>query len=146
MNLIIRQVGVEDVYRLRHQILRPDQSDERVVLEGDELSDTAHFAAFIGDQQVGIVSVCHQPVRFFEDQYQNSWRIRAMGVVDAYQHQGIGRVLLATAMDYAKEMGADIIWCDARAHAIRFYEKSGFKVASEEFEVPEVGPHYVMLQ
>jgi predicted GNAT family N-acyltransferase len=36
------------------------------------------------------------------------------------------------------------VWCNARTPARAFYERAGFRTVSDEFELPEIGPHYVM--
>jgi predicted GNAT family N-acyltransferase len=36
------------------------------------------------------------------------------------------------------------VWCNARVRARSLYERAGFTVVSEEFDVPEIGPHLVM--
>jgi predicted GNAT family N-acyltransferase len=36
------------------------------------------------------------------------------------------------------------VWCNARTPARSLYERAGFTVASDEFELPEIGPHLVM--
>jgi predicted GNAT family N-acyltransferase len=36
------------------------------------------------------------------------------------------------------------VWCNARTRARTLYERVGFVVASEEFEPPDIGPHYRM--
>jgi hypothetical protein len=36
------------------------------------------------------------------------------------------------------------VWCNARTPAVGFYEKLGFSTIGEEFELPPIGPHYLM--
>jgi hypothetical protein len=36
------------------------------------------------------------------------------------------------------------VWCNARTPARGFYERAGFAVEGEEFELPEIGPHVLM--
>jgi hypothetical protein len=50
----------------------------------------------------------------------------------------------AFAVDHARAHGADRVWCNARIAARTLYERAGFQATSEEFNVPEIGPHYVM--
>jgi ribosomal protein S18 acetylase RimI-like enzyme len=51
-----------------------------------------------------------------------------------------------TAYSLLKERGVSYLWCNARTSAIGFYEKLGMKVISEEFEIPVIGPHKVMIR
>jgi hypothetical protein len=52
--------------------------------------------------------------------------------------------VLDALVGHALDRGATRIWCNARTPARAFYERGGFRVASDEFELPEIGPHYVM--
>ena len=36
------------------------------------------------------------------------------------------------------------MWCNARTPAVGFYQRHGWVVASEEFEVKTAGPHFKM--
>jgi hypothetical protein len=36
------------------------------------------------------------------------------------------------------------VWCNARKKAVPFYRNLGFEIISDEFEVPVIGPHYVL--
>lgn len=46
-------------------------------------------------------------------------------------------------MNELRSVHASYIWCNARTVAVGFYSRSGFEVISEEFEIPEAGPHFV---
>ena len=37
-------------------------------------------------------------------------------------------------------------WCNARTSAAGYYEKIGFVIASDEFELPDIGPHVLMVR
>ena len=47
-------------------------------------------------------------------------------------------------MQHAIDHGATRVWCNARTRALTLYQRAGFVVASEEFEPPDIGPHYRM--
>jgi len=36
------------------------------------------------------------------------------------------------------------VWCNARTPALSLYQRAGLAVVSEEFELPRIGPHFVM--
>jgi GNAT superfamily N-acetyltransferase len=70
-------------------------------------------------------------------------RLRQMAVVSGLQGKGIGKVLLQFAENIARDRGYKKIMMHARETAVGFYEKSGFKKTSTEFEEVTI-PHYVM--
>jgi predicted GNAT family N-acyltransferase len=38
-----------------------------------------------------------------------------------------------------------LMWCNARSPAVRFYERNGWMLASEEFVIESAGPHFKMV-
>jgi ribosomal protein S18 acetylase RimI-like enzyme len=58
--------------------------------------------------------------------------------------RGLGGAVLAALIEHAREHGAARVWCNARTPARAFYERAGFHVTSEEFEIAPIGPHFVM--
>jgi ribosomal protein S18 acetylase RimI-like enzyme len=70
-------------------------------------------------------------------------RLRQMAVLNDLQGKGIGRALMNFAENIARDRGYKILSMHARKNAIGFYEKMGYKVASEEFTEVTI-PHYVM--
>ena len=70
-------------------------------------------------------------------------RLRQMAVLNDLQGQGIGRALMTFAENIARDRGYKILSMHARKNATGFYEKMGYKVASDEFTEVTI-PHYVM--
>jgi GNAT superfamily N-acetyltransferase len=70
-------------------------------------------------------------------------RLRQMAVISGLQGKGIGKVLLQFAENIARDRGYKKISMHARKTAIGFYEKSGYKIASKEFQEISI-PHYLM--
>jgi GNAT superfamily N-acetyltransferase len=70
-------------------------------------------------------------------------RLRQMAVINDLQGKGIGRALMSFAENLARDRGYKVLSMHARKNAIGFYEKMGYKVASEEFTEVTI-PHYVM--
>jgi predicted GNAT family N-acyltransferase len=52
--------------------------------------------------------------------------------------------VLESLVRHAVDRGASRVWCNARTPARSLYERAGFSVVSEEFELPDIGPHLVM--
>ena len=56
---------------------------------------------------------------------------------------GVGGELLNYVHRMAKLQGWEL-WCNARESAVSFYAKHGWRAEGEPFEIPKIGPHYVM--
>ena len=70
-------------------------------------------------------------------------RLRQMAVSAALQRKGIGRVLMNFAENIARDRKYTRLTMHARKSAVGFYEKSGYRICSEEFTEVTI-PHYVM--
>ncbi len=70
-------------------------------------------------------------------------RLRQMAVLNDLQGKGIGRALMNFAENLARDRGYKILSMHARKNAIGFYEKMGYKIASDEFTEVTI-PHFVM--
>jgi GNAT superfamily N-acetyltransferase len=137
----IRRVPVTEVIGLRHAILRAGLPIETARFDGDEEPDTAHFAAFADGQAIGCATVLQRP-------WQNApaWQVRGMAVLEGRRRGGVGRGLLMAIEDHVRARAATMLWCNARTPAAGFYEKLGWRKASEEFEIPTAGPHFKMTK
>jgi len=56
---------------------------------------------------------------------------------------GVGGELLNYVHRMAEHQGWEL-WCNARETAVSFYAKYGWRVDGKPFEIPRIGPHYVM--
>lgn len=106
-------------------------------LAGHEPPGSTAFGAYDGDAlvAVGLVGPEGGP---------GAWRIRGMATVPEARGRGAGTAVLSALAEYAVSGGATRIWCNARIGARSLYERAGFRVVSERFEIPKIGPHYVM--
>jgi ribosomal protein S18 acetylase RimI-like enzyme len=109
-----------------------------VELAAHEGPSTYALGAFDGDELVGVGFVAPEPTD------PSSWRVRGMATAPERRGRGAGTAILGALVRHAVEHGAVRIWCNARLPARGLYERAGFEVTSEEFDVPELGPHYVM--
>lgn len=62
-------------------------------------------------------------------------KLRQMAVEPSRQRQGIGRTLVAHALDVAREAGFDEMMMDARVSAEAFYRSLGFASEGERYEL-----------
>lgn len=98
--------------------------------EGDEVS--IHAVAY--DEQ-------GQPVatgRLLPDGH-----IGRMAVSQSQRGQGIGKQVLITLLEHARQLGHTELVLHAQTHAVPFYEREGFVVEGEEFIEADM-PHRLM--
>jgi GNAT superfamily N-acetyltransferase len=133
----IASIPVVDSRPLRHAVLRPHQPPE--VIAGHELPGAVAYAAFEDSSEepiaVGLVG---------RDGGPDVWRVRGMATEPEARGRGAGSAVLTALIDHARENGATLVWCNARIGARTLYERAGFAVVSEQFEIDGIGPHYRM--
>ena len=72
-------------------------------------------------------------------------KLRQMAVNPAYQRQGLGKKLIQKVEVYLQTQGVRHIELNARKTALKFYQKLGYKITSDEFS--EIGlPHFKMMK
>ena len=133
----VRVVDPEVTLPLRQAVLRPHQTLDEVRAAGDGLPG---IAVLDGERVLACASVRPEPMP--GDGRDGDWRLRGMASDPAVRGQGHGATALQAALDYARQRGATRVWCNARTPALGFYEKYGFAVAGDEFDLPDAGPHY----
>ncbi len=69
-----------------------------------------------------------------------------MASANAAQGKGFGKLLLEDAELRLKNRGVVTLWCNARTVAIDFYKKLAYQTLGTIFQVPQVGPHYLMFK
>ena len=134
--MVIREIPVAETRPLRHRILRPHESIDQLI--SHEPPDAFAVGAFDGGDRlvaVGFVGRDGEP---------GAWRVRGMATEPEARGRGAGNAVLAALLDHAAGAGAARVWCNARVRASSLYKRSGFKVATEEFDLPQIGPHLVM--
>lgn len=136
----IESATIEQILPLRHRILRTGLPLTAANLDGDTDPVTIHLAAWAGNCVVGCVSIMPRPYK-----NQPGWQVRGMAVDEGWQSRGIGRRLLGEAERRARQTRPDRLWCNARVPAIPFYQRQGWQVDSEPFDVPTAGPHVKMI-
>jgi SAM-dependent methyltransferase len=67
-----------------------------------------------------------------------------MATTEQVRGQGIGAALLGRLLAHVLGRGGRRVWCNARVGARAFYERAGFIVEGEPYEIPEIGPHFLM--
>jgi GNAT superfamily N-acetyltransferase len=142
----IRRVAVEEIFPLRHAVLRPGRPVSYSVYSQDV--GAVHVGAFDDGMLVGCATVFPQPWPGSDGAPAEpaAWRLRGMAVDPSVQGSGIGRLVLAEGIVAAREGGAPVLWANARTAALGFYERMGWRVVGEEFIASDSGlPHFPMI-
>ena len=141
---VVRPVTAAETRPLRQRILRPQQSVEDLVYPHDYAVDTLHAAAFADGALVGTATV--HPEAMPDGSAAYAWRIRGMATVPEMRRMGCGAALVQACIDHAAARSGLVVWCNARTSASAFYAALGFVAEGHEFELPGIGPHYVMTK
>lgn len=112
-------------------------------MPGDHDSDSIHLGVYDDDKLVCTGSFMKNAKNDFTG---NQYQLRGMATAEACQGKGYGRILVKEAEAYFKARGIDLIWCNARVSALDFYRKLGYQTIGEVFDVPQIGPHFVMFK
>ncbi len=144
IDIVVEVARLEEIIDVRHQVLRQGQPRSSCYYPEDVYKHTVHFAAKLNDEVIGCASIYKESHPDFS--LKQSWRIRGMAVREVYQGQNIGTQLLETCINHVIKQKAGVIWCNARLSAVKFYKNSGFKIIGDEFELPDIGPHYLMAK
>lgn len=139
----VRLINPEETYRLRQLVLRPMLTVDQVGAAHDTAEGSFHVGAINKDgQAIAIMTVMRDCVPNTD---RVVWRIRGMASDPDARGTGCGGAALEFGMAHAWEQHRETIWCNARKVAYGFYERYGFELVSDEFDIPGIGPHKVMI-
>jgi GNAT superfamily N-acetyltransferase len=138
---VIEMVAVDEIVPLRHAVLRPRLPRTAAIYPEDALPDVFHLA----ERRDGRIVSC---VTFFPEPLDGApaWRLRGMATVPEMRGHGIGGALLEAGVAEVAGRGGRRVWCNGRTGALAFYQRHGFTARGEEFDVPPVGPHYLLVR
>lgn len=120
--LYIEQIRPELTWRLRREVLYPEEPLYKMEMEEDKQG--YHFGAFQDNKLLAVVSL------FWEG---NDFQFRKFAVAPEAQGQGIGKAMLEHITNFAVNESGSRIWCNARVSAIGFYSKYGFSQTGNSF-------------
>jgi len=138
----IRRIHTSETFPLRIEILRKGIAKDFQFV-GDEAATTFHLGAFIQDECVGILSCMKKEHALWKETHV--YQLRGMAVKSDLQNSGVGKALVMESLKILKERECKLVWCNARETAVGFYEKMNFKTIGSRFQIPKVGPHFVMF-
>jgi len=134
----VRVVESEETLDLRRRVLRPGWTLDQM---REVSEDAPQVAVYLDGRLVATANVREEPMP--GDPREGDWRLRGMASEPELRGRGYGATALRGALDHVRDSGGKRVWCNARTGAIGFYERHGFTVAGEEFDLPDAGPHYL---
>jgi GNAT superfamily N-acetyltransferase len=141
---LIKEISPQKTFIVRHPVLRKGKPIESCAFDGDDLETTHHFGLFQESNLIGIISLFLKTNPIFAENLQS--QIRGMAIVEAHQKKGFGEALVKHCEDYCISNQINLIWFNARTTAVGFYEKMGYKIQGNPFDIPNIGEHYLMYK
>lgn len=143
-----------EVLPLRWEILRPGLPRESAEFAEDVQPGAFHIAAYGDDVDTEGALAVYGCGSFYPEGFpgrgelsaERSVRIRGMASSARVRGQGYGTAVLEAGTHEALSRGARLMWCNGRTGARGFYERHGYTVHGEEFEIEGVGPHFVFYR
>ncbi|WP_205727884.1 GNAT family N-acetyltransferase [Flammeovirga pectinis] len=123
MELEIKEITAAQTWAIRHKVMWPNEPLSYVKIPDDDKGQ--HLGLFIGEQLTSVISL-------FMDADKNV-QFRKFATVKSEQGKGYGSILLKEVIKVAKERGASLLWCNARATATVLYEREGLHQTDSSF-------------
>ena len=140
----LRTLALEETFALRRAVLRGGDPTAEVLVATDALTHCRHLGAEDDGQVIATVTAfpCDPPGR----EHPAAWQLRFMAVDPAWQGRGIGHRLLQALLRDLADVGAELVWANARDSALGFYETAGFTVLPDSAFCSEATglPHHVV--
>jgi predicted GNAT family N-acyltransferase len=135
-------ITVDELLPLRNALLREGKlTNEQCRNTTDSLPGAFHLGYHINGDLVCIASFHPQSHGDFAG---TGYQLRGMATVEEFRGRGIGNQVLNFGIVYLRGQKVNYLWCNARKKALPFYLNMGFEVISDEFQLPGIGPHYVL--
>lgn len=140
----IRQISADKTIPIRHEVLRQGKPVESCSFTNDTQLSTFHFGAFFHSKLVGVCSVFKNEKQIEKRNFTH--QLRGMAVLQNFQQKGVGKALLNHCQLLLTAHKIFGIWCNARTIATPFYLAHGFQVFGDEFDIPNIGKHYILFK
>ena len=146
LDIHIRPMTSLEVRPLRLEVLRAGMVNQTVHFDGDDDPTTIHLGAFDQDQNnVGVSTWMHRPFPLAAE--HKALQLRGMATAVNVQGKGIGALLLVAGQSHGREIGAHLIWANARDAALNFYNRHGYSTVGEGFiETVTQLPHHKVVK
>lgn len=146
-------ISADQALDLRTRILRPNQAIENCMYKGDHLPSSFHLGVLLdGNDESRTTDKILSNGSFIQEAHaefpsaKNAYRLRGMATDTQFQKQGLGKLIIESALIELKKRNCDLLWFNARTSAESFYKKFGFVAIENIFEIPLAGPHKLMYK
>jgi GNAT superfamily N-acetyltransferase len=139
---MIKFITGDDVLPLRNEVLREGRLTlEECRFHNDDAEGAFHLGYYV-ENELACIASFH--LTNYEGYEGKAYQLRGMATTPGHRGKGIGNRLVNFAITYLRGQKVNYVWCNARKVAVQFYIGTGFEVISPVFDVPGIGPHYVM--
>ncbi len=128
---------------LRQTVLRSSLPASENVYPADDDDSSIHVGVLVADELVAIGSAFNEPQEVHGA--ATDWRVRGMAVLKSHRGTGLGADVLSGLLNEIGARGGRFVWANARTGVVGFYAKHGFSKQGNEFELPGIGPHFVVV-
>ncbi len=136
-------------------MLRDGRADAEVVFAGDDDAGTVHFGAFEPGAEAPTAVASLYAAMLKEQSHAGGvpvgaqYQFRGMASAPEVRGKGCADAVMRAMIGHVRSRhpgnGRVILWCNARVAAVGFYERFGMRVVGSEFNIPDIGPHVVMV-
>jgi predicted GNAT family N-acyltransferase len=116
--------------------------EQNCVIDIDDTEGAFHLGTFADGRLVSVGSFFSMASP--KIQFNRYYRLRAMATHPDFRGMHAGAELINYGAELLKNLGVEVLWCDARLTAVPFYEKLGFSKLPEVYDIPKIGPHHFM--
>lgn len=129
----IQYARLEDVWKLRHEVMYPREPIDIVKLPGDEHG--LHLGIYENKNLISVVSVF---------KHDKTMQFRKLATHKDWQRRGLATALLQQVERLAVQGKIKRLWCNARVTAIGLYEKMGMKTTGKAWQ--KSGLDYIIME
>ena len=140
--MIVQQVNAEAIRPLRNLVLRPSLPIETTYYDEDSHLKTIHLASIVNKEIISIGTFYPENDSILKS--KNEYRLRGMATHPGFRRNSAATKLMKESFTVLKHKNCDIIWCNARLIALDFYKSLGFKINGKEFNIKDIGSHFLM--
>lgn len=133
MGIQIKKINKEKAWKLRHEVMWPDEDFNYIKLKDDDAG--IHFGLFKEKMLISVVSLF---IKKEEAQF------RKFATLKQEQGKGYGSKLLESVLKEVETHGVKRIWCNARKNKIDFYKKFGLRETNSSFI--KKGKSYIIME